>query len=275
MKGIIIGSTVEQNSDKKQYTVDSRAGALFVLKELNGTKTIRRSSSMLEKNFTVIELGKGEEGTEKNPKKPAVTKKRKPRDQVSKKSKTLKVDIEAIEARALSMLTDTEDESEDIVELEFDYDIGVQLRVPFQAIKILPLHGRVDYVLKKLDSDDEWFKLMFYIWQNKDILRRYTRFASIEEIAIDMLSDKDRPKTLDFNKVKKELAKVIDYSKNSGLIDLELMTKVIKALPNGHNTELSYYLYAITLDLFKKDEWGAIALNSKLMADIEKKLSEA
>lgn len=185
------------------------------------------------------------------------------------------MNIEDVELKALQMLQEDVVETEEIVELSFDYDIGIKLKVPFQVLKMLPTTGRVNYMVQKLQSDDDWTKLLYYIWVNRKVLRRYSRFSNVEEIAISLLGKGDRPKELDFNRVKKELDKVISYSTETGLIDYELYANVVKALPDGHNTELSYYLYAITTDLFKSSEWGAVGLDRTLIAQIDKETEVA
>jgi len=263
---ILIGSIYKEKSTGSEFQVDKKVGSLYVLKSLDGDRTVRRNAKMLETQFELLK------DRDIKPVKNVVTKKeRKPREELDlKRKRKTKVDIEEVETKALQFLQEDEIETDEIVELEFNEQIEIALKVPFQVLKMLPTTGRVDYIVQKLQSDDEWVKLMYFIWCNRKTLRKYSRFANVEEIAISLLGKGNRPKTLNFNNVKKELDKVISYSTETGLIDYELYTNVIKALPDGHNSELSFYLYAITTDLFKTGEWGAVGLDRNLIAQIDK-----
>ena len=265
MQEIIIGKIIKEKSTNTDFLIEKKVGVLYVLKSLDGSRTIRRNSKLILEQF--------EPST--NQEVPAVNKsqptKRVAREQLDvKRQRKTTVDINEIELKALKFLQDDVVETEEIVELEFDYEIGIKLKVPFQALKMLPTTGRVNYIVQKLSSEDEWTKLMYYIWVNRKVLRKYSRFSNVEEIAISLLGKENRPKTLQFDKVKKELDKIISYSTETGLIDYELYTNVVKSLPDGHNSELSYYLYAITTDLFKTSEWGSIGLDRNLIAQIER-----
>lgn len=273
MKEIILGSTVKELSTNTEFIIDKKVGVLYVLKALDGGRTVRRNSKLINEQFEiVVNTNKTNETVESKP----TINIRVPREELDiKRHKKSVVNIEDVELKALQMLQEDVVETEEIVELSFDYDIGIKLKVPFQVLKMLPTTGRVNYMVQKLQSDDDWTKLLYYIWVNRKVLRRYSRFSNVEEIAISLLGKGDRPKELDFNRVKKELDKVISYSTETGLIDYELYANVVKALPDGHNTELSYYLYAITTDLFKSSEWGAVGLDRTLIAQIDKETEVA
>lgn len=267
MNEVIIDSLVKETVSGNEYKVIKKMGSLYLLKPVKDGNTLRRTAKLIIEQFTTLEnpLIKVEAKVA-IPEKP----KRVARENLDiKRAKKTLVDIHAVELKALQFLQQDVVETEDIVELTFDSEIGTKLRVPFQVLKMLPTTGRVNYMVQKLDSDDEWTKLLYYIWCNRKDLRKYTRFPNIEEIALSLLGKGDRPKELNFIRVKKELEKVLSYSRKTGLIDYESFTNVVTALPDGHNSELSYYLYAITTDLFKTSEWGAVGLDSTLIAQIE------
>lgn len=265
MEEIIIGSVIKEKTTGAEFNIDKKVGVLYVLKALDGGRTVRRNVKLIKEQFEVVSKDNLQIEIKDVPAK------RVPREDLDiKRQRKTTVDIQDVELKALQMLQEDDVETEEIVELEFDYDIGIKLKVPFQVLKMLPTTGRVNYMIQKLQSDDEWAKLMYYIWVNRKVLRKYSRFSNVEEIAISLLGKGDRPKELDFNRVKKELDKVISYSTETGLIDYELYTNVVKALPDGHNSELSYYLYAITTDLFKSSEWGAVGLDRTLIEQIDK-----
>lgn len=244
-----------------EFQVVKKIGGMLVLKTIGteNKKTIRRPERTIMESFEVVK--DVEPQKIKTP-----TKKRESRDGLNlKRVKKISVDVEAIELKARTKLQDVEDESDDIQNLEFDYNIGLELKVVFTAIKLLPNGGRVDYMIQKLQSDDEWAKLMFYCWKNRKVLRSVIRWDELEDIAINHLGSGNKPTHLISSKVTSILDKLIQHQIDHGVINFKYYTDLVEALPDGHDSETSYYLFAISTLLFSKSEWGSMGLNRHLI----------